>query len=371
MIPHFTIHSVPWFDRLLWAGGHSLWQGALAAGIVWVCGRFIASARAKHMLAWTALLCLLAMFVASFALAPRTVIEVNGVETEAFEYGAMGGAMWVASFAALASLIVLRFCSLLRIIRKAAPVSMETNQALIEAAEAAGGPAGRPNTMICAKIATPAATHDRVLLPADCLQNLDARELASVIAHENAHLKRGDFWLNVGQNFLEAALIFNPFAWYLSARIRVEREHCCDDDAVAVTGDVVAYGRALAKLAVGRELQPALAIAMADARVSHRIRRLSTPRRASRGGAWVPLIAVGASVIAFGLFAQTVPHDTFFSRPVGGKSLTIRMVNFREVKGEEPIDQAVQVDRQDVFYSSGGFVTATASSSSSSSSSTY
>lgn len=307
MTTTIVLQSVPWFDRLLWAAGHSLWQGALAAGLVWMCGRFIASARAKHALAWTALLCVSAMFAATLAIAPRTILLL-GPPSESFEFGAMTGAMWLAALAALFALILIRLSAIARLLRTASPISAEANQTILSAAQTAGS-LRRPNTIVSSRIQTPAAVHNRILLPVDCLKTLDVNELAAVIAHEDAHLRRRDFWLNVGQNILEAILLFNPFAWYISARIRVEREHCCDDAAVEATGDVVAYGRALAKLAVGRELQPALAIAMADAKVSHRIRRLSSPRRTQRGGAWIPAVAVAASGGAFALFALLSPGD--------------------------------------------------------------
>jgi hypothetical protein len=41
---------------------------------------------------------------------------------------------------------------------------------------------------------------------------------------------------------------YHPAVWWVSRRIRLEREHCCDDMAIAVTGDSVAYAEALVKV---------------------------------------------------------------------------------------------------------------------------
>jgi hypothetical protein len=54
------------------------------------------------------------------------------------------------------------------------------------------------------------------------------------------------------QNIAEALLFYHPAVWWVSEQIRAERELCCDDLAVAVSGDVLTYARALAKLEAQR-----------------------------------------------------------------------------------------------------------------------
>lgn len=62
-------------------------------------------------------------------------------------------------------------------------------------------------------------------------------EMARVaLAHELAHVARRDWITEVGLRVLEAALFFNPFAWFLSAQVRLEREACCDMWACAKLG---------------------------------------------------------------------------------------------------------------------------------------
>ncbi len=48
---------------------------------------------------------------------------------------------------------------------------------------------------------------------------------------------------------LEAVLFYHPAAWWLSRRIDLEREHCCDDLVVKAGHDRVVYSSALLHVA--------------------------------------------------------------------------------------------------------------------------
>jgi len=84
-----------------------------------------------------------------------------------------------------------------------------------------------------------------VFLPITALTGLSEEQLQSVIAHELAHIRRFDAFVNVFQVCVETLLFYHPAVWWLNQRIRIEREHCCDDMAVAVCGNAVEYARAL------------------------------------------------------------------------------------------------------------------------------
>ena len=87
-----------------------------------------------------------------------------------------------------------------------------------------------------------------VLLPASALAGLTPRQLEAILAHELAHIRRHDYLVNLLQTLVETLLFYHPAVWWLSRRIRVERENCCDDLAVSLCGDPVAYAAALADL---------------------------------------------------------------------------------------------------------------------------
>ena len=76
-----------------------------------------------------------------------------------------------------------------------------------------------------------------IFIPAGILTQLPPDQLEAILAHELAHIRRSDFLMNLLQNIVESLFFFNPAILWLSARIRQEREHCCDDLAIAGTGD--------------------------------------------------------------------------------------------------------------------------------------
>lgn len=91
-----------------------------------------------------------------------------------------------------------------------------------------------------------------LLLPASALSGLAPHQLEAILAHELAHIRRHDYLVNLLQTLVETLLFYHPAVWWLSKRIRIERENCCDDLAVSLCGDPVAYAQALADLEARR-----------------------------------------------------------------------------------------------------------------------
>jgi hypothetical protein len=105
------------------------------------------------------------------------------------------------------------------------------------------------------------------------LTGLSAQQLDAVIAHELAHVKRFDSFVNLFQIAVETLLFYHPAVWWLSKRIRAERENCCDDVAISVCGNAVEYARALATMAEWQSA-PALAMAANRSPLAERVARL-------------------------------------------------------------------------------------------------
>ncbi len=95
-----------------------------------------------------------------------------------------------------------------------------------------------------------------VLVPIAWLTEMTPEVLEAVIAHELAHISRHDVWFNLFQRFVETLLFYHPAVWWLSRRVRLAREMCCDELAAAATGKRVAYVTAL-ELAARKRLEPA------------------------------------------------------------------------------------------------------------------
>lgn len=112
-----------------------------------------------------------------------------------------------------------------------------------------------------------------VVLPIAVMCSLNAAQVEAILAHELAHVRRHDYLVNLMQTLAETVLFYHPAVWWLSARIREEREHCCDDVAVAVCGDPVGYAAALAELEVWRS-DVGLAAAATGGSLLNRVRRI-------------------------------------------------------------------------------------------------
>jgi hypothetical protein len=112
-----------------------------------------------------------------------------------------------------------------------------------------------------------------VLLPARALTGLTEEQMEVVIAHELAHIRRLDCFVNLFQIGVETLLFYHPAVWWVSQRIRAERENCCDDEAIAVCGDAVNYARALTLMEEWRTA-PSLMMAANRSPLSQRVVRL-------------------------------------------------------------------------------------------------
>jgi beta-lactamase regulating signal transducer with metallopeptidase domain len=112
-----------------------------------------------------------------------------------------------------------------------------------------------------------------VLLPVRALTGLSEAQIEAVIAHELAHIRRLDCFVNLFQIATETLLFYHPAVWWVSQRVRAEREHCCDDEAIAICGDAVNYARALTQMEEWRTT-PALLMAANRSPLAERVVRL-------------------------------------------------------------------------------------------------
>jgi beta-lactamase regulating signal transducer with metallopeptidase domain len=84
-----------------------------------------------------------------------------------------------------------------------------------------------------------------ILFPVGMINRLDPHEVEAILAHELAHILHHDYLLNLLQSIVEAMFYFNPAVWWLSDKIRQEREIAADDAAIRLTGDSMAYAKTL------------------------------------------------------------------------------------------------------------------------------
>jgi len=142
-----------------------------------------------------------------------------------------------------------------RLRRRSRPVTDGPALALFEAVRRATGcPAG---VALCetAELSTPATAgwlRPVVFLPAGW-PDWDAADLRAALAHELAHVARGDFLTGLLARLCVALHFYHPLVRWLAARLRLHQELAADADAAAVVGGRGIYLRALARLALRQD----------------------------------------------------------------------------------------------------------------------
>lgn len=140
------------------------------------------------------------------------------------------------------------------------------------------------------------AWHPLVLFPADA--RLSDEETAMAIAHELAHLRRGDLWLGWIPALAQRLFFFHPLVAWAMREYALSREAACDAQALAATGGAPqAYGRLLLRLGVATPLPSGLAGASPT---FHNLKRrltmlqhIEATSRRSRG--WLLLVAIAVA----------------------------------------------------------------------------
>src|SRR5213075_355749 len=91
-------------------------------------------------------------------------------------------------------------------------------------------------------------TRAKVLLPADALE-WPADRIRIVLAHELAHVRRGDWMIQMAVELLCAAYWFNPLVWIAARRLRLESEQACDDAVLTLGVEAPEYAAHLLEVA--------------------------------------------------------------------------------------------------------------------------
>lgn len=151
-----------------------------------------------------------------------------------------------------------------------------------------------------------------ILLPVTALTGLNEAQIAAILAHELAHIRRRDYLFNSLQTAIETVLFYHPAVWWVGRQLRLEREHCCDDIAVAVGGSAFEYANALAEMEQIRRQIPEPALAANGGDLLGRIRRVlgrqePTPRSMVSIATAVLLLSVAGATGAVSLSAA--PQD--------------------------------------------------------------
>jgi bla regulator protein BlaR1 len=129
-----------------------------------------------------------------------------------------------------------------------------------------------------------------VLMPAALVARMPPELLEALLAHELAHVRRHDFLVNLLQNVVEILLFYHPAVWWLSRRIRHERELVADRIAADLTGEPRRLALALSELEKMQFATQRLALAADGGDLTQRIRQLVLPPQ--QRGNWKAVMAI-------------------------------------------------------------------------------
>jgi multidrug efflux system membrane fusion protein len=164
-----------------------------------------------------------------------------------------------------------------------------------------------------------------ILIPLESLVGLPVDHITALLAHELAHIRQNDYLASILQSIAEAVLFYHPAVWWISEQVRAERELCCDDLAVAASGDALTYARALAELESRQSSRLRPGVAANGGSLVNRIRRLIEPAHASVNNVPGPAAAWAMTLLWLAGVGVTVVHAAQTPAP--------RVVNLNPVAG--------------------------------------
>jgi TonB family protein len=144
-----------------------------------------------------------------------------------------------------------------------------------------------------------------VLIPVSCFAGMPMEQVEAILCHELAHIGRHDYLVSVVQSVVEALLFYHPAVWWVSQQVRRERECCCDDVAVSVGGDALAYARALTALETRRGMYPQVTLGADGGVLTMRIKRLLIAERSSTASQVAAMVVLAMLVVSGVMVAGT------------------------------------------------------------------
>jgi beta-lactamase regulating signal transducer with metallopeptidase domain len=303
---NLALPTGPLAQAIGWALLHVLWQGAVIAALLAVLLAVLSrrSANLRYAVSCAALALIVVLGVATairsypssstIPSAPKTLLvdraagsstsltpvrpdAIRGFVRAANDRLPAVVTLWLLGVALFSVRLIVDWLRAQRLVTRSASPASDRWQAAARRLGLALGVRQVVRLLESAVVEVPAVigiVRPAILLPATTLCGLTPAQIEMILAHELAHIRRQDFLVNLLQAVVETLLFYHPAVWWISRRVRIERENCCDDLAIAVCGNRLQYARALTRL---EELRaPALSIAASanGGSLLERIRRI-------------------------------------------------------------------------------------------------
>ncbi|PPK88115.1 beta-lactamase regulating signal transducer with metallopeptidase domain [Neolewinella xylanilytica] len=322
---------------------HSLWQATLLAGLLWLVSRNQRlTARARYGLAYATLLvqCSLSVITLLYYRAPNPHLEATVKQavidfvaaappgavtrhllyTPDFWMGALVSCWLLGMLVGTLRLSVSLWQSRRMQSRAVTPVT-EGFACQVRTLALRMGYSGRLRLWASRLVDTPMLVgHLKpvLLFPVAMVNRLSTEESETVILHELAHLYRYDHWFNLLQCLIEVVFYYHPAVHWIGARIREEREHCCDDLVLEHGPGRLPYARALLYFSAAHSESPATLSLTDGGGLLSRVRRFVNHQEISYKMKSRLLLLPLLAVIVLVATAAYVPAET----PASAESLS-------------------------------------------------
>ena len=187
-------------------------------------------------------------------------------------------------------------------------------------------------------------TSPKIILPENIMQQLTSEQLAPIVLHELAHIKRNDIWFSHFQEFIAVVFWWSPVIRLLNNKIHIDRELACDLRAVKQLNNNKQYAQSLidcAKLMITQQRSVlAMGLFSQKKELNNRVttvlksKKLKTPSMLT-----IIAVCLGLSVLTIKVSQAFVPkisisdaqqdarHFSLLSSSVGEKLITAVMQN--------------------------------------------
>ncbi len=260
-------------DALGWAVLHSLWQGVVAAAIIYAV-RALTRERASELRYFVGVITLCALlfaFVGTFFYYYATGIMTAGVGTTTTSlqtitiamsekvtasnpllrfanYTSPIGMLWAFGFVVLG----IRYLSAFRLTHKLRTTGLSDLptdwQTRFVRLAAKSGVSGKVRAYFSKHVSSPITFgfwKPIVLLPTWFFTGMTPEQCEAVILHELAHIRRHDYLTNILQIAIKTVFFYHPAVGFICKGMDTDREHACDDFAVRVTNNPESLATAL------------------------------------------------------------------------------------------------------------------------------
>lgn len=204
---------------------------------------------------------------------------------------------------------------------------------------------GRPRPVLASESVTcPVAAgvlRPVILVPAGCAETECS---GGVLAHELAHIARGDLWMLLLARITRCVWWWHPLAWLAARGLESTSEEACDDWAVAATGNGRSYADSIVRWAEAGTPALGTPVSRCGANLIRRVKRLVEGRVGSPHVANRTRAALVAGVVVVMLLAGAVQLRALEPSPLADADLVrILLLGIDERPGDRGRSDTIMV----------------------------